>query len=365
MENTFKKFLQEEEDYCAADMKLSVESKFPEWKVYYEGNIWGHHGRDHAGKEILVNQHFDWAGYHWFIPTVYSCGKGLVIDFCMRVDARRIQNFMEKWKLSCKSDFYDGFTNEQQMQMEIENPLCFHFHPMLKLNNKEMTVSRGCAICFNPYLADKNGYDLETKRVVEHYHLDKSYGWVIFRNAFPWTSKHHSEIKSLSLIMEQQPDRVPGEHFVVQAPGDKVTFIHPISGKAFELTVQSIEQQILPESSLLPKRWRYPTYFISMNYTVSPEWGKEIMIHDCAESDQPMENPEWNDKSNLGSTQGVCCVSIIGGNSGPTAMILENDAEEKIHSVCSSLHFELVQDNVEWYISYIVKQFSDAVFTLI
>ena len=102
-----------------------------------------------------------------------------------------------------------------------------------------------------------------------------------------------------------------------------------------------------------------------MNYTVSPEWGKEIMIHDCAESDQPMENPEWNDKSNLGSTQGVCCVSIIGGNSGPTAMILENDAEEKIHSVCSSLHFESVQDNVEWYISYIVKQFSDAVFTLI
>ena len=46
-------------------------------------------------------------------------------------------------------------------------------------------------------------------------------------------------------------------------------------------------------------------------------------------------------------------------------MILENDAEEKIHNVCSSLHFEPVQKNVEWYISYIVKQFSDAVFTLI
>ena len=42
--------LQEEEDYCAADMKLSVESKFPEWKVYYEGNFWGHHeiGRAHV-----------------------------------------------------------------------------------------------------------------------------------------------------------------------------------------------------------------------------------------------------------------------------------------------------------------------------
>lgn len=77
MENTFKKFLQEEEDYCATDMKPSAESKFPEWKVYYEGNFWGHHGRDHAGKEILVNQHFDWAGYHWFIPTCIPAEKVL------------------------------------------------------------------------------------------------------------------------------------------------------------------------------------------------------------------------------------------------------------------------------------------------
>ena len=72
----------------------------PEWKVYFDGNIWGHHGRDYAGKEICIEKEFQWAGRQWWIPAVYSCGKGLVVDFCMRVEAQAIRDFIERWNLS-------------------------------------------------------------------------------------------------------------------------------------------------------------------------------------------------------------------------------------------------------------------------
>ena len=40
-------------------------------------------------------------------------------------------------------------------------------------------------------------------------------------------------------------------------------------------------------------------------------------------------------------------IGIIGGADGQTAIILSSRATAKLHAVCSSLHFEPVQ-NVEW-----------------
>ena len=68
-----------------------IEPAAPEWKVYFEGNFWGHWGRGRAGTEIRLDQQFDWAGHHWVIPAVYSCGKGLVVDLCMRTEAKDIR----------------------------------------------------------------------------------------------------------------------------------------------------------------------------------------------------------------------------------------------------------------------------------
>ena len=114
------------------------------WKVYFEGDFWVHHSRDHAGKEIRINKEFDWAGHHWIVPAAYSCGKGLVIDFCMQVSVEKIRSFMEKWNLSLENDSYENFTKEQQMKMEIENPLCLDFRPCIELNGNTLRMSHGC-----------------------------------------------------------------------------------------------------------------------------------------------------------------------------------------------------------------------------
>ena len=65
----------------------------------------------------------------------------------MRVDSESIRDFMKKWNLDWENDSCENFTREQQMQMEWENPLCFNFKPCLKLNEKILQTTHGCAAC--------------------------------------------------------------------------------------------------------------------------------------------------------------------------------------------------------------------------
>lgn len=157
------------EDYYDNDMTSEAELVAPEWKVYFDGDFWGHRGKDRAGKEIKLDKQFDWAGYHWVIPAAYSCSKGLVVDFCMRVDSESIRDFMKKWNLDWENDSCENFTREQQMQMEWENPLCFNFKPCLKLNEKILQTTHGCAVSFNPCLPDGVINELEAKWAMQKF----------------------------------------------------------------------------------------------------------------------------------------------------------------------------------------------------
>ena len=81
------------------------------------------------------------------------------------------------------------------MQIDLDNPLCLDFIPRLELNGKIIQTSHGCSVVFNPCLPDGMINETEAKWALEHYDLDISYGWMIFRAAFPWTSKRRPEIK--------------------------------------------------------------------------------------------------------------------------------------------------------------------------
>lgn len=357
--------LQYTEDYYDNDMTSEAELVAPEWKVYFDGDFWGHRGKDRAGKEIKLDKQFDWAGYHWVIPAAYSCSKGLVVDFCMRVDSESIRDFMKKWNLDWENDSCENFTREQQMQMEWENPLCFNFKPCLKLNEKILQTTHGCAVSFNPCLPDGVINELEAKWAIDHYGLDSTYGWVICRDVFPWGTKHHPEINKLFLTMEQQPGQVPGSHFKVHAPGDSFMFSHPVSGITHTLTVQEIEQQTVPQNSFGSDRWIYPTHYIAMSYTLTPEPMENISVFDCDEGDRPIEvTPDDHSFRPVGSSS-CFVVGVIGGADGPTAVIYGTNSQEKLHAACSALHFEPVGDDVEWRIVFNVTQFDKETFPII
>ncbi len=299
-----------------------------EWNVFFDGNFWGHPGNDHAGTEIKLDRQFDWARYHWSVPAVYACGKGLVVDFCMRVEAE-----------------------------DMENSLCLDFNPQLELNGKVMTSSHGCSVSFNVCLPDED--DVEVKAVMDHYGLDVSYGWVISRNAFPWPVKHRPKIKTLSLIMEQQPTQIPGAHFKPHASGDSFTFKHPVSGMEYVLTVQKLEQQTISQNRPGSGRWIYPENCIAMSYTLSPEPDEHIVVCDCNEGDRPRQIVADEDNDSV-----IGIFSIIGGADGPTMITFAGNSQEKLHTVASSLYFEPILDDTEWRIMFSVRQFEQEKFVL-
>ena len=340
------------EDYYDTGMNPDAEPTIPEWKVYFEGNFWGHSGKDRAGTEIRVDQQFEWAGHHWTIPAVYSCSKGLVMDLCMCTPAEDIRKFMKKWDLHPENDSCEYFTQEQQMQIDLDNPLCLDFIPRLDLNGKIMQTSHGCSVVFNPCLPDGMINETEAKWALEHYDLDKSYGWMIFRAAFPWTSKRRPEIKSLSLTMEQQSRRVPGPHFKTHAPGDSFSFSHPVSGTKYTLTVQELDQQTISHKRVGSDRWFYPTHFTAMSYTLSPKPDDDILIRDSADGDKPLEIAPITNHFAPEAQNDIVCVGIIGGADEPTAILYGDSKQENLHVACSALHFEPVSDDIEWRVEF-------------
>lgn len=353
------------EDYYDVDMNPAAESTAPEWKVYFEENFWGHSGKDRAGTEIRLNKQFDWAGHHWVIPAVYSCSKGLVVDFCMRAEAEDIRRFIAKWNLTAENDSAENFTQEQQMQMELENPLDLDFSAKIKLNGKTLQSSHGCAVGIIPCLPDGVANEKVAQAAAAHYGLDDSYGWMIYRESYPWGRKRRPEIKSLSLAMEQQPCHVPGPHFKTHAPGDSFSFSHPVSGTEYTLTVQELEEQAISQQQFDSNRWCYPTHFTAMSYTISPEPDDDISICDCAEGDRPLEIAPCADSYAPEARNGIVCVGVIGGTVGPAAVVFGKNAQGHLHAVCSALHFEPVAEDIEWRIEFHVVQFPRKTFLLI
>lgn len=347
------------EDLTDPDMNPHAEINAPEWKVYFDGNFWGHSGRDHAGTEIRIGKQFEWAGRQWLIPAAYSCGKGLVVDFCMRAEPDEIRAFMEKWGLSWENDSCERFTKEQQMEMEYDNPLCLNFNPRLELNKSILQVSHGCTVTFNPCLPNEVINELEGKWAVDHYGLDATCGWVICRNAFPWKSKRRPEIKTLVLTMEQQKERIPGPHFKTHAPGDSFRFTHPIHQTEYTLTVQELERQTLPPNGFLADNWFYPTHFTAMRYTLSPETSDTITIDDCDDGDKPLKIAPSEDSFSPKASSSAACIGIIGGADGPTAIVFGANKQGKLRAACSSLHFEPVQHDIEWRITFHEKRFEN------
>ena len=347
------------EDIADPDMSPGAEFVIPEWKVYFDGSFWGHHGRDRAAAEICIGKEFDWAEYHWLIPAVYSCGKGLIVDFCMQVESYRIRTFMKKWNLNGENNSCDHFTAEQQMELDTDNPLCFNFVPCLELNGKKLQASHGSTVTYSPCLPEGIVNESEAEWAVDHYGLDPSSGWVICRYAFPRMRKGRSEIQTLSLAVEQEMSPIPGPHFKIHAPGDSFRFVHPVSQKEYTLTVQELEKQTLPQNSFPSDRCLYPAHLTAMSYTIFPETSESITISDCDEGDKPLEISSSDDIFSPSAVSDAACLGFIGVPDGPAVPVFGESGNGKLRAACSSLHFQPVLHDVEWRITFYEKRFED------
>lgn len=53
------------------------------YKVFYQGSLYGHFGRDRAGKEIEINKSFLWGGESWSCRLSMLAARGL-LRICSR-----------------------------------------------------------------------------------------------------------------------------------------------------------------------------------------------------------------------------------------------------------------------------------------
>ena len=68
------------EDYYDPDMNVAAPVP-TEWQVFYDGGYWTKNGKGRAGEEVVLNSSFNWGEEVWHIPAIYSCSKGLVVEF--------------------------------------------------------------------------------------------------------------------------------------------------------------------------------------------------------------------------------------------------------------------------------------------
>ena len=106
------------------------------YKVFYQGSLYGHFGRDRAGKEIEINKNFLWGGENWLVPSVYICGKGLVADILKSVSVEDFRAFAEKFGLD-EADDPENFSPQRLAKAEAENPLGGGIYVTAKINGRE------------------------------------------------------------------------------------------------------------------------------------------------------------------------------------------------------------------------------------
>ena len=176
-------------------------------------------------------------------------------------------------------------------------------------------------MCFDPCLPDGEFNEQEAKWEADHYGLDTSFGWVICWDAFPWKTKRRPQIKTLALTMEQQPYCIPGPHFKIHASDDSFTFSYSVNGKEYTLAVQELEQQILPKNSFGSDRCFYPTHYIAMSYTLTPEPSEEITMQDCGDGDKPRKIAPADVSLSPTARNDAACIGIIGGADGPSSIV--------------------------------------------
>lgn len=310
------------------------------WAVYFDGSFWTHRGRKRAGKEIKIGKRFVWDNQEWYIPCAYACSQGLVIDFCIQVPVESIRSFIEKWGLSMDTEFSE-FTNEQQMQIETENPLTVSCRPEAFVNGKQLSFSHSSALSWNPCFPEYN--EQEAENVLKHYGLGTEYGWIVWRTAFPWATSRKPKMLSLDITLKHDAVPVSGFHFHLPADKERqIEFTHPITEQPHTLAVQEYELQEAPEDCFGDESYEYPTHYVVMSYTLSPDLSDcEFQIMDCDDGDRPRKK-----QANPYEPQSAAACAIIGAAAGITALT-DNSGSPKIHTACSALHFQPV-NRVEW-----------------
>ena len=315
--------------YSREYRELQQETEELPWRVSFHGGLIGQGGR--AGKAIPADTWFTWEGETWYVPALYRCPEGIVVDLLQRVDVETMWAYCGKWQLTPETD-WDAMPEERRCQAQAEHPFCQDFRAMLAVNGRGLRQRHGCSSVWLPLWPDREDRDMQA--ALRHYGLDEGDCWQLYRLSFEWTGEKPRKCKDFALILSGEETDVPGPTFQVEQAGETVTFRHPVTGAEHTLTVRSVEPQDYdrPEDP----GWDYPRYFTALGYTVTPDIPQEAFsVRDCAPADPARRKPAAP-KDQLG---------------GGTAVLFIGRDEEGRRWAASSMHFT-PPERVTWRIHF-------------
>ena len=345
------------EDYYNPEMNAAAPEVPTEWAVYFDGGFYDKKSEGKAGKEIFLNKSFVWGDETWHIPAVYSCSKGLVVDFCVEIPPEKEKAFMDKWYPVLSKD--ENVSREIREQIERDNPMDVDYRLHLWVNGTEIIAAHGTSVQWIPEscLPDGVQCERESKEIIRHYGLDENSAWVFFRWSCPWATKRKPEINSVKFKLERNPELIQGVHFKNPAVGDVITFTHPIHNTEHKLTVLAYEKQELSSENFHNAEYELPVHHTAMTYSVEPGLPeRNFFVRDCANNDQPKHRPV--NKSGVKPDNSACSVAMIGGADGPTAVFVSAGRASSQRIALSALHFEPA-DDIEWKIIFNEKLTDD------
>ena len=344
------------EDYYDPEMNAAAPELPTEWKVYYDCGYWSKNAKGKPCEEIVLNKRFAWGNEIWHVPAVYSCSKGLVIDFCVEIEPEKEKAFIDKWYPVLVKD--ENVSNEIRQQIEEENPTDVKFSAHFQVNGKPVVAKRGTSVIWIPEscLPDGVRSERESKEIIKHYGMDEKRAWSFHRLDCPWATKRKPEIKSVNLKLERHPTAIQGIHFKNPSVGDVITFVHPVHKTEHKLTVLEYEKQEFSTKGFQHEKYEFPTHHTAMTYTLEPELPeRNFQIRDCLDNDEPKRRPK-NQYEPQASYD--ACIAIIGGADGSSAVMFSSGHKTEQHTALSALHFEDT-DDIEWKIVFREKLTED------
>ena len=306
------------------------------WTVYFSGTRMGvTEEREQPGREIVVNQDFDWESQHWRLLSVYVCGDGLVGDFCIQVDPDAEAAFLKKWLPVLEY----GLDQDQEDWLQLENPFVLNVRVQAEINGEACRSWHGSQEQWNPCKLTEEGRERDAERWLEHYGCEREMGWIFLRTYWrhDWAGK---QLETLTLTLLEDNACIPGPHFEGKA-GTEISFTRPSTGEKHTLTVLEMpEDQTIGER--MPREingYVMPRCCRLLAYQVTPELPKGILqIQDCCCGDPP--------RPAGGEAHGGELVGILGGADGPTAVFFTKPECTSVHSAVSSLYFVLPEKTV-------------------
>ncbi len=355
-------------------------------EVYYRGFQRGRVPGDGAGIPVKIEKEFSYGGYHWYVPAVYCCPEGVVIDVLRQIPKAKVDAFLEKWEPVAMQyeDREDKMPEEMRLLAEHENPYQFPVRFSVELNGCE---GKGLQWSGEGYGGRYRARGLQP--VLEEYGYNLNSAWYLCRISCGWPEDGRKEdcsgeengregenwsrkLQSLKMQVGTNKAELPCSCHFRTKPGCapmNVSFIHPSTGEEGTVKVLFCE----PETMDWSKHQRcfdrpgeelvYPEHFLRLSYQVSVNG--EFRVKDTVRGDSAIRKSDWEayegrlaaGEAGDSGCGGPAAVGIIGGISGPVAVcIVGKDKIVREKTAFSSMHFHPVEE-AEWILTVQEKLF--------